>query len=86
MSVVTLLGLVLDVSGVNGDTTLLLLRCAIDRVERLNLVNRRRELLRENGGDSSSQSGLAVIDVTNGADVYVWLSSLESFFSHNSNY
>ena len=61
MAVVTAITLVLDVRGVDGNTASLLLRCLVD----LGVVGEARgTLLGENLGDSSSQRGLAMVDVT----------------------
>ena len=56
--VVTLLGLVLDVSDRDGDTTLALLGGLVDAVERRQLVQI-RVLVVEHLGDRRGQSGLA---------------------------
>ena len=77
--VVTLLGLVLDVGGVDGDTTLALFGSLIDGgvigVLRLALQS---QIL----GDSGGQGSLTMVDVTDGADVNVGLSSLKFLLSH----
>ena len=60
MAIVTAITLVLDVRGVDGNTASLLLRCLVD----LGVVGEARgALLGENLGDSSSQRGLAMVDV-----------------------
>jgi len=81
VSVVTLVGLVLDVSNVDGNAALALLGSGVDHTEVLLLVQV-RELLRENTGDRSSQSGLTVVDVTDGTNVDVRLGALELCLSH----
>ena len=83
VSIVALLCLVLYVSGVDGDTTLLLLRSVVDLIERLYLVGVTRDSLGENLGDCGSQSRLTVVNMANCTDVNVRLRSLESFFCHN---
>ena len=83
VSIVALLCLVLYVSGVDGDTTLLLLRSIVDLIERLYLVGVTRDSLGENLGDCGSQSRLTVVNMANCTDVDVRLRSLESFFCHN---
>ena len=66
--VVTLLSLVLNVSDVNGNTALALLRSAVDHTE-VALFVQVRVLVSQNLGDSSGQGGLTVVNVTNGTDV-----------------
>ena len=63
--VVTLLGLVLDVRDVDGDTTLLLFRSGVNRREVAHNVDIRGKAVSEHLGNGSGQSGLAVVDVTN---------------------
>ena len=79
VSVVTLLGLILHVSGVDGDTTLALFGSLVDGgvVGVLRLALQSQEL-----GDGSGQGGLTMVDVTDGADVNVGLSSLKFLLSH----
>ncbi len=81
VSVVALPGLVLDVSDVNGNTTLTLLGGLVDGVEG-GEVSVAALGLRENLGDSCSQGGLAVVDVTDGTDVYVRLRTIELLLGH----
>ena len=77
--VVAVLGLVLDVSRVDGDTTCLLFRCVIDSIVVEGLVAEQSCTVHR---DSSCESGLTMVDVTDGTNVYVWLSSFEFFLSH----
>ena len=79
VSVVTLLSLILNVSGVDCDTTLSLLRSLIDLIVsfELSLALKGQPLC-----DSCSSSGLAVVNVTDGADVYVGLSGIIMFLCH----
>ena len=79
--VVTLLGLVLDVRDRDGDTALTLLRGLVDAVERGQFVQL-RVLVVEHLGDRRGQSGLAVVDVSDGADVAVRLGPLKLGFCH----
>ena len=72
VSVVTLLSLILNVSGVDCDTTLSLLRSLIDLIVSFELSS---ALKGQPLCDSCSSSGLAVVNVTDGADVYVGLIS-----------
>ena len=77
----TLFGLVLDVSGVDGDTTFLFFRSLID-----GSVISVRSLAGESQvlGDSSSQGGLAVVDVTDGADIYMGFATVKLLLCHNN--
>ena len=79
MSIVTVLGLVLNVRGVDRDTTGLLFRSLVDFVvtHRLGAA-----VLGQNHGDSSSQSGLAVVNVADSADVYMGLIAFKFRLSH----
>src|SRR5512135_1442553 len=81
VGVVTLGGLVLDVGGVDGDAARLLFGRGINLVI---LLGSTAKLLRQNGGDRRGQGGLAVVNVSNGANVYVRLGPLEFFLSHFS--
>ena len=80
MRIVTICGLVLDVSGVDGDTTLLLFGSVVNLVERLDLGE---ALLCQNLGNSSGKSSLAVVNMADSADVYVGFVPFECFFCHN---
>jgi hypothetical protein len=79
VSVVPLGGLVLDVGGVDGDTTSLFLGGVVDLgvVANVTAVDSRLH-----HGDGGSQSGLTVVDVADGADVAVGLIPHEGFFCH----
>src|SRR5512139_487202 len=81
VGVVTLGGLVLDVSGVDGDAARLFFGRGVDLIV---LLGRTAKLLRQNGGDRRGQGGLAVVNVSNGANVYVRFGPLEFFLSHFS--
>ena len=74
MSVVTLLGLVLDVRDINGNTAFLLFWSLIDLAEIIFLVQI-RVLVVQNLGDCCSQGSLTVINVADGADVDMRLSA-----------
>ena len=74
--VVPRLGLVLDVRDGDGDAALPLLRRLVDLVERRGLIEG-RVLVVQHLGDRRRQRRLAVVDVTDGADVDVRLSPLE---------
>ncbi len=77
--VVTGRGFIFNVRGVDGDTTSLLFWRVIDLIEctRLAAVG-----FSQNGGDCRSQSGFTVVDVTDGAHVYVQFVTLKLLFSH----
>ena len=80
--IVTLVGFILDVSSVDGDTTLFFFGSVINLVERLHFFAS-AEALVQRLGDSSRQRRLTVIDVTNRTDIYVRFGTLEFFFSHS---
>ena len=80
VGVVTLLGVVLNVSGVDRDTTSLLLGSLVDAgvIHEVGVALQSQVL-----GDGGSQSGLAVVNVTDGADVHMRLRTVElCLFSH----
>jgi len=79
VSVVARGGFVLDVRSVDRDTTGLFFRRVVDLRVVLGFT---AEVLGQHGGDSSSQGGLTVVNVANGAHVHVWLGALELFFCH----
>ena len=81
VGVVTLVGLVLHVRDVDGDTALTLFRRVVDLVERFRLVQIGK-LVVQDLGDSRGQCGLAVVNVTNGPDVDVGLGPLELRLRH----
>src|SRR5699024_9624676 len=80
VSVVTLVGLILNVSGVDRDTTSALLGSLIDvgGVHEVCVT-----LQGQNLGDGGRQSGLAVVNVADGADVNMRLRTVKfCLFSH----
>src|SRR6185312_12295778 len=79
VGVVPVLRLVLDVRGGDGDPALLLLGRVVDLLEAPGLA---AHLLRQHGRDGSSQRRLAMVDVTDGADVDVRLVALELLLRH----
>ena len=83
VSVVTGSGLVLDVGDGNRNAALALLGSLVDVLER-SKVSLAALGLGENLGDGSGQRGLAVVDVTNGADVNMRLSALKLLFGHKA--
>ena len=79
VSIVTVGRLILDVGSVDGDTTLTLLGSLIDgRVVGVLSTALQRQVL----GDGSGQSGLTMVDVTDGADVNMGLVSLKFLLGH----
>ena len=79
MGVVAILGLIFDVRRRNGDAALALFRRLVDiRVAGVG----RSAGLGEDLGDRCGQRGLAMVDVTDGADVAVRLRPLKLSFRH----
>ncbi len=79
--VVARAALVFDVGSRYGDPALTLFRCFVDIRE----VDRSAAMLASHHlGDRGGQRGLAMIDVTDGADVAVRLVPLEFFLGHFS--
>jgi hypothetical protein len=79
VSVVAGFGFVFYVRGVNGNTACFFFRRTVDLVVAFSFAT---ELLGQNGGNRSSQSGLTMVNVTNGANVYVRFCPLKLFLSH----
>ena len=79
VSIVTVLSLVLNVSGVDSNTTLSLLGSLIDHVviHELSLALQTQSL-----GDCSGQSGLTMVNVTDGTNVNMGLGSFKMCLSH----
>ena len=77
--VVALVALVLDVGGVDRDAALFFFGGGVDLVVGHGLCLAR---LGQDGGDGGRQSGLAVIDVADGANVHVRFVSLKFVLSH----
>src|SRR6266487_5133848 len=80
--VVTVLRLVLDVRRVDRDAALALLGSVVDRVERP-LLGVARALLCKHLRDRGGQGRLAVVDVTDCADVQMRLVALEFLLAHS---
>ena len=79
VGIVTFGSLILDVSGVDGNTTLALLGSLIDgRVIGVLSAALHRQIL----GDSRGQSGLTMVDVADGADVDMGFRSFKFLLSH----
>ena len=68
MRIVTIGGLILYVSGVDGDTALLLLGGVVDLIERLDFA---QTLRCQYLGDGSGKGGLTVVNMANCTDVDV---------------
>ena len=83
VSIVAVGRLVLNVRGVDRDTTLFLLRSVVDGVERTKL---RQTFLSQNGRDSSGKGGLTVVNVSDGTDVHMRFRTVEFFFCHSIKY
>jgi hypothetical protein len=81
VGVVAVRGLILDVSGRDGDAARLLFRRLVDLVVG---GESRAAGFRQHLGDRCGQRGLAVVDVTDRADVAMRLGALEFSFSHGS--
>ena len=82
MGIVTVGGLILDMGGVDGNAALALLGSLIDgRVVGVLSAALQGQIL----GDGSGQSGLTMVDVTDGADVNMGLASLKFLLSHLGN-
>ena len=79
VSIVTMISLILNVSGVDGDTTLSLLRSLIDHIVSLELS---LTLKSQNLGDSCGKSGLAMVNVTDGTNINVGLGSFKFLLCH----
>src|SRR5690554_180470 len=79
VSIVTVSRLVLDVRGVDGDAACLLFRCAVNRRVVLEVG---AAGLGQNLGDRCSQRGLAMVNVTDSADVAVRLIAGKLFLAH----
>src|SRR5215210_1039420 len=79
--VVTVLRLVLDVRRVDRDAALLLLRGVVDLLERPD--GRAADLLRQHLRDRGGERRLAVVDVTDRADVKMRLRPLELLLGHS---
>jgi len=77
---VSVLGLVFYVSGIDRNTSFSFFRSLIDVIEVNDLVGRGGESGCQNLGDGRGQSGLAVVNVTDGADVKMRFRSVKFFF------
>ena len=79
VGVVALIGFVLNVSSIDGDAALALLRSSVNIGIVLNLSH---PFLGEHVCDRSGEGGFAVVNVANGADVDVGLVPFELLASH----
>src|SRR5436190_335346 len=82
-SATTIHGLVLDVRRVDRDAARLLLGCVVDLLEALD-AGRRGPLLRKHLRDRRGQRRLAMVDVTDRADVEMRLGALKLLLGHAS--
>ena len=82
MCIVTMLGLVLNVSGVDGYTTSLLFGCLVDFV-RAHCSS--MTFLGKSHGDSCGEGSLTMVNMTDGADVYMRFGSFELLLCHFLN-
>ena len=80
VGIVSFLGLVLNVSGVDCDTAGLLFGSIVDLVISHELVLAVTES--KGLGDRSGQGGLAVVDVTDGTNVHMGLGTLKLLLCH----
>ena len=81
VSVVTVLCLVLNVSGVDRDTSFSLLRSRVDVCVVLLLS---KTLQSKSLCDSSGKSCLTVVNVTDGTNVYMWFGSFKMCLCHRN--
>ncbi|MNJ55103.1 hypothetical protein D3C77_505770 [compost metagenome] len=81
--VVTVRGIIFNVRGVDGDTTSLFFRRVVDLVVTLGYAAT-AEHFGTDAGQGCSQRGLAMVNVTDGANVEVRFVTFEFFFSHDS--
>ncbi len=79
VSVVTCSSLILNVCGVDGDTAGFFFRRAVDLIKCTSLA---AVGFSQYGSDSCSQGGFTVVNVTDGAHVYVQFVTLKLLFSH----
>ena len=79
----TVVGLILNVSGVDRDAAGLLFRSLVDLVVSGEL-SRVRIAQGQNLGDRSSQGSLAMVNVTNGADIDMGLASVKHLLCHKN--
>ena len=77
--VMTVFGFVFNVSRVDGDAAGLFFRSRVDLIIGLGFA---AELAGEHGADGSREGGLAVVNVTDGADVHVRLGTFKFFLGH----
>ena len=80
MSIMSLLGLILDMSGRNRDTTLSFLRSLIDLIECLECIA--RDPLCKDSRDCSGQGCFTMVDMSDGTNVYMRLASVKLLLCH----
>ena len=82
MRIMSLIGLILNVRGGNGNTTLSLFGSLVDVLEIYLLIA--GYSLSQNLSDGSGQSGLAMVNVTNGTNVNMGFGTFKFLFCHSS--
>ena len=82
VSIVTLSCLILNVGGVDGDTTLFLLRSVINLIEGLHFLTG-AEALVKHLRDGSGQSGLTMVHMTDGTNVNMRFGAHINLFCHS---
>ena len=82
VSIVPLLGLILNVSGIDGDAALSLFGSLVDVREINERVASARNPLSKSSCDGSRKGGLTMVNVADGADVAMRLSSLKLLLCH----
>jgi len=80
VSIVTVCGLILNVSGIDGDTSFLFLGSRVDSIISLDLDG--GVCQSQNLGDSSGKRGLTMVNVTDCANVNMWLVTFKFCLSH----
>ena len=79
--IVTVCGFILYVRSIDRNTSFFFLRSVIDRIERAHFG---KTFFCKYSGDGSGQGSFTVVYVANGTNVYMRLSPLKLFFSHNN--
>ena len=80
MGIVPLGRLILEMPGIDGNTTSLLFGCIVDIIVLQGFVTK---LFGAVHGNGRAQSGLAVVDVSDGTNIHVGLGTIELLFRHS---